>query len=62
MARPPTAGGFLEPASPAVKTATSEKQHYDDDDQKSCVVHIVLPPMPQRKAAVGQFQQVDFFV
>jgi len=53
---------MLEPASPPVKTATSEKQHYDDDDQKSCVVHIVLPPLPQRKAAVGQFQPDDFFV
>ena len=33
---------ILEPASPAVPTASPEKQHYDDDDKKGCGVHIVL--------------------
>jgi hypothetical protein len=33
----------LEPASPAVPTAAPDKQHYDDNDQKGCGVHIVLP-------------------
>jgi hypothetical protein len=32
----------LEPASPAVPTAAPDQQHYDNDDQKSCGVHIVL--------------------
>jgi hypothetical protein len=32
----------LEPAAPAVPTATTDKQYYDDDDQKSCAVHNVL--------------------
>ena len=32
----------LEPAAPAVPTATADKQYYDDDDQKSCGVHNVL--------------------
>ena len=32
----------LEPAAPAVPTATTDKQYYDDDDQKSCGVHNVL--------------------
>jgi len=32
----------LEPASSAIPTAAADKQHYDDDDQKSCRVHIVL--------------------
>ena len=31
----------LEPAPSAVETAAN-KQHYDDNDQKSCGVHIVL--------------------
>src|ERR1700722_21033795 len=32
----------LEPASPAIPTAAPDKQHYDDDDQKGCGIHIVL--------------------
>jgi hypothetical protein len=31
----------LEPAPPAVETAANN-QHYDDNDQKSCCVRIVL--------------------
>ena len=31
----------LEPTPSAIKTAAN-KQHYDDNDQKSCGVHIVL--------------------
>lgn len=33
----------LEPTSPAVPTPTADKQHNDDDDQKSGSVHAVLP-------------------
>ena len=32
----------LEPAPSAVPTATADQQHYEDNDQKSCGVHIVL--------------------
>jgi hypothetical protein len=31
----------LEPASSAVPNA-ADKQHYDDSDQKSCGIHVVL--------------------
>jgi hypothetical protein len=34
--------GALKPASAAIPTATAEKQHDDNDDQKSCGVHSVL--------------------
>jgi hypothetical protein len=45
--RPPTGAASyraksLEPASPAIPTTAADKQHYDDDDQKRCRVHIVL--------------------
>jgi len=33
----------LEPASSAVPAAAADKQYHDDNDQKSCGVHIVLP-------------------
>jgi hypothetical protein len=32
----------LEPASPAVPTATEKDHHEDDDDQKRRVVHVGL--------------------
>ena len=38
----------LEPASPAIPTAAADKQHYDDNDQKSCGVHTVLLIADQR--------------
>jgi hypothetical protein len=33
----------LEPASSAVPATTADKQYHDDNDQKGCGVHIVLP-------------------
>jgi hypothetical protein len=48
ITRPPTKGGLLitkdlEPASSAVPATAANKQYHDDNDQKGCGVHIVLP-------------------
>jgi hypothetical protein len=42
QAKPLYRASGLEPASSAVPAAATDKQHYDDDDQKSGGVHIVL--------------------
>jgi hypothetical protein len=38
----------LKPAPAAIPTATAEKQHDDNDDQKSCGVHSVLRKSPNQ--------------
>jgi hypothetical protein len=42
----------LEPAPSAVHTAAN-KQHYDDNDQKSCGIH-TGPPIGDKRGPPGQ--------
>ena len=59
--RPPTNSGLispknLEPASSAVPATAADKQYHDDNDQKSCGVHIVLPLGKQHPMADFEFR------
>jgi hypothetical protein len=43
----------LKPAPAAIPTATADKQHDDNDDQKSCRVHSVLRKSPNQRPPQG---------
>jgi hypothetical protein len=56
LGRPPIEAASyraLKPASAAIPTATAEKQHDDNDDQKSCGVHSVLRKSPNQGPPQG---------
>ena len=63
QAKPLYRASSLEPASSAVPTPASDKQHYDDDDQESCGVHIVLQvavrQIKTRGSDLGQRTVID---